>query len=105
MPHSVVFDRQAALADARILHNVKPLGPVISVYFDTPIHEHIRDETGRQYGYAGVTCQTRRGQYDCTRLDMNEFVLPPGIIYREVDAGDAKRRLARQPLIRSLAGS
>jgi hypothetical protein len=105
MPHSVVFDRQAALAEARMLHNVKPLGPVIGLYADAPIHEHIRDDAGRKYGYAGVACQTRRGQYDCTQLATGEFVVPPGIIYREVDTGDAGRRTDRQPLIRSLAGS
>lgn len=105
MPHSVVFDRQTALAEARILRNVKPLGPVIGLYADAPIHEHIRDDAGRKYGYAGVACQTRRGQYDCAQLATGEVLVPPGIIYREVDTGDAGRRTDRQPLIRSFAGS
>lgn len=82
MPHSVQFDRQAALAQARILRDVKPVGPVIGRFADVAFHACIRDDAGHRYGYAGVAHRSTDGGYDCSHLAASEFVLPPGIIYQ-----------------------
>lgn len=101
MPHSGHFDSRTAFADLRILYNVKPMGPIIGVFAGVPFHEYIRDDWGREYGFAGIAHRARNSDYGCEHLGTGEFVLPPGIIYRMVGIDEAKddesvlRRMSR----------
>jgi hypothetical protein len=66
-----------------ILRNMRPAGPKIGMFGDTPLHEAVEDEWGRIYRYVGI-CSVVDRKYSDT-LSEREFVLPPGIIYRMLE--------------------
>jgi hypothetical protein len=85
MPHSVIFDRQEALAHARTLRHVEPLGASKGLYAGEPLYDRVRDRDGTHYAYVSVTTGFDSRKFDFTQLAPGEFVLPPGIVYRRIE--------------------
>ena len=68
----------------RILRNISPIGSPICRFGDVDVYEFIRDEWGRMFRYAGVTAKYSRGEFAAISMEVNEFILPPGILYHVI---------------------
>ena len=59
-------------------------GPVVGYYAGRPISAAVVDYSGRRYSYAGVAPRRRSGQYDVEALAPGEWIIEPGLVYRDV---------------------
>ena len=66
-----------------VVHDTRPVGPSIGRYGDKEIASSIVDASGRRYAYAGVAPRKWNGQLDVDALRPGEFILLPGLIYRQ----------------------
>jgi len=58
-------------------------GPVVGYYGGRPIPAAVVDYFGRRYSYAGVAPRRRSGQYDVEALAPGEWIIEPGLVYRD----------------------
>jgi hypothetical protein len=58
-------------------------GPVVGYYGGSPIPAAVVDCFGRRYSYAGVAPRRRGGQYDVESLGPGEWIIEPGLVYRD----------------------
>jgi hypothetical protein len=77
----------AALSHTRpieysMLHDTKPVGPVIGTYGGVEIAEAVIDAFGRRFVYAGIAPRQPNGRFDDQALGPGEFILKPGLVYR-----------------------
>jgi len=58
-------------------------GPTVGYYAGRPIAEAVVDCFGRRYSYAGIAPRRRGGQYDVEALGPGEWIMEPGLVYRD----------------------
>lgn len=66
-----------------ILMEPRPDGPVVGYLDGRPIPTAVIDCWGRHYSYAGVASRRRSGQYDVDSLAPGEWIMDPGLVYRQ----------------------
>ena len=59
-------------------------GPVVGYYGGSPIPAAVVDYWGRRYSYAGIAPRRRSGQYDVEALRPGEWIIEPGLVYRDI---------------------
>ena len=59
-------------------------GPPIGYYAGNPIPAAVVDYWGRRYSYAGIATRRRSGQYDVEALGPGEWIIEPGLVYRDM---------------------
>lgn len=59
-------------------------GPVVGYYAGRPIAAAVVDCFGRRYSYAGVAPRRHSGQYDVEALGPGEWIIEPGLVYRQI---------------------
>jgi hypothetical protein len=69
-------------AEYSIMVEPRAAGPTIGVYGGLPIAERVVDRFGRRFGYVGVACRRRDGQFEVASLRSGEFIVEPGLTYR-----------------------
>jgi hypothetical protein len=79
---------QKASARARpldyfMLFEPHPDGPVLGTYAGHPIAETVIDGYGIRYIFAGVAPRLRSGGYDSEALLPGEWLVEPGLVYRQ----------------------
>jgi hypothetical protein len=74
-----------------MLHEVKPVGPILGFLADREIFEAVVDQFGRMFRFAGVVSRKANGDIDENTLAPGEFILRPGLIYRHVDDRSQRR--------------
>ena len=67
-----------------ILVEPRPDGPLVGYYAGRPIPEAVIDYFGRRYGYVGVASRRRGGQYNVEALAPGEWIIEPGLVYRDL---------------------
>ncbi|HUL07916.1 MAG TPA: hypothetical protein VLV76_16470 [Candidatus Acidoferrum sp.] len=58
-------------------------GPLVGYLAGNPIRAAVIDHWGRRYSYAGVAPRRRSGQYDVEALGPDEWIIEPGLVYRD----------------------
>jgi hypothetical protein len=66
-----------------LLSGTKSDGPMLGYCAGQPIWEAIVDGLGRRYVFAGVAVYRRDGGVDVAALGRGEWLLEPGLIYRQ----------------------
>src|ERR1019366_785189 len=66
-------------AEYSIMVEPRAAGPTIGVYGGLPIAERVVDRFGRRFGYVGVACRRRDGQFEVASLRSGEFIVEPGL--------------------------
>jgi hypothetical protein len=61
----------------------RPAGPVVGFLAGNPIAEAVVDYFGHRYVYAGVAPRRHNGRYDPDALGRGEWIVEPGLVYRE----------------------
>ena len=69
------------------------VGPVIGYIADSPISETIVDRFGRAFDYVGAAPRTPDGAYDVESLQLGDFIVEPGLLYRL--NGERVRRITK----------
>jgi len=59
-------------------------GPVVGYYAGQAIAAAVVDYFGRRYSYAGIAPRRRSGQYDVEALGPGEWIIEPGLVYRDI---------------------
>jgi hypothetical protein len=67
-----------------ILVEPKADGPLLGYYAGRPIRAAVVDCFGRRYSYVGVAPRRRSGQYDVESLHPGEWIIEPGLVYRDI---------------------
>ena len=70
-----------------MLHEVKPVGPILGFLADREIFDSVVDQFGRMFRFAGVVSRKANGEIDENALAPGEFILRPGLIYRHIGSG------------------
>ena len=70
--------------DYFILVEPRADGPLLGYYAGRPIPAAVVDYFGRRYSYAGVAPRRRSGQYDVESLRPGEWIIEPGLVYRDI---------------------
>lgn len=58
-------------------------GPLLGYYAGRPIPAAVVDHWGRHYSYVGIAPRRRAGQYDVDALRPGEWIMEPGLVYRD----------------------
>ena len=67
-----------------ILVEPRPDGALLGYYAGRPIPEAVIDHFGRRYSYVGVASRRHSGQYDVEALAPGEWIIEPGLVYRDL---------------------
>jgi hypothetical protein len=78
-------------AEYSILTDACPIGLSVGFYAGRPISGTVIDERGHEYIYVGLARRMNNGQYDVDSLAAGEWIVEPGLIYRQVLAMPGKR--------------
>jgi hypothetical protein len=69
--------------DYYVLVEPRPDGPLLGYYAGRPIPASVVDYWGRHYRYVGVAPRGRGGRYDVGSLRPGEWIVEPGLVYRD----------------------
>jgi len=69
--------------DYYVLVEPRADGPLLGYYAGRPIPDAVVDYWGRRYSYAGIAPRRRAGQYDVEALRPGEWIMEPGLVYRD----------------------
>ena len=58
-------------------------GPLLGYYAGRPIPAAVVDYWGRHYSYVGVVPRRPGGQFDVEMLRPGEWIMEPGLVYRD----------------------
>jgi hypothetical protein len=70
--------------DYFILVEPRADGPLLGYYAGRPIPSAVVDYFGRCYSYVGVAPRRRGGHYDVEALGPGEWIIEPGLVYRDI---------------------
>jgi hypothetical protein len=70
-------------ADYFLLVEPHPDGPVLGFYAGQPIAEGVIDGYGVRYTFVGLAPRLRGGGYDSEALLPGEWLVEPGLVYRQ----------------------
>lgn len=65
-----------------LLHDATATGPSVGIYANSNIPASVADEFGRRYVFAGLAPRQFNGEFDLDALEVGEFILMPGLVYR-----------------------
>ena len=68
-----------------ILSHVRPEGSVVGHLGELPIPEEVIGEDGQHYVFEGVAVRRPSGRFDVRTLRPGEWIVRPGLVYRQVD--------------------
>lgn len=68
-----------------ILSHVRPEGAVVGRLDQLPIPERLIGEDGHSYVFQGVAARRPGGRFDVRTLRADEWIVRPGLVYRQVD--------------------
>jgi hypothetical protein len=68
-----------------ILSNVRPEGSVVGRLGELAIPSHVIGEDGQRYVFEGVAARRPGGRFDVRTLRPGEWIVRPGLVYRQVD--------------------
>jgi hypothetical protein len=68
-----------------ILSHVRPQGRVVGRLGQLPIPERLIGEDGHSYVFEGVAPRRPSGRFDVRTLRPGEWIVRPGLVYRQVD--------------------
>ena len=68
-----------------ILGRVRPEGDVVGHLGDLPIPAQMIGEDGQHYVFEGVAVRRPSGRFDVRGLRPGEWIVRPGLVYRQVD--------------------
>jgi hypothetical protein len=84
------FGITTALPECFILLDPRADGPVVGYYAGCPIPAAVVDYYGCRYTYAGVAPRRCNGAYDVQSLRLGEWIVEPGLIYRNEGRNEGK---------------
>ncbi len=93
-------------AEHSILTDACPIGLSVGFYAGRPISGTVIDERGHEYIYVGLARRMNNGQYDVDSLAAGEWIVEPGLIYRQVlrAVGNARQAWSGGPGSRHPSG-
>jgi len=68
-----------------ILSHVRPEGGVVGHLGELPIPEAVIGEDGQHYVFEGIAVRRPSGRFDVRALRPGEWIVQPGLVYRQVD--------------------
>jgi hypothetical protein len=68
-----------------ILSNVRAEGSVVGHLGELPIPSRVVGEDGQRYVFEGVAARRPSGRFDVRTLRAGEWIVRPGLVYRQVD--------------------
>jgi hypothetical protein len=70
-------------SEYRMLARARPAGPAIGSFKGQLVSSEVTDGSGRRYVYAGVVPRSCHGHYDVELLGPGEWIVEPGLVYRD----------------------
>ena len=83
-------------SEYRRLAWARPAGPVIGVFGGQLVSSAVVDKSGHRYVYAGVISWNRHSRYGAELLGPGEWIVEPGIVYREDNLGTSTSSIIPQ---------
>ena len=68
-----------------ILSHVRPDGAIVGRLGDLPIPAGVIGEDGHHYVFEGVAIRRPSGRFDVRALRRGEWIVRPGLVYRQID--------------------
>jgi len=68
-----------------ILSNIRAEGSVVGHLGELPIPARVVGEDGQRYAFEGVAARRPSGRYDVRTLRPGEWIVRPGLVYRQID--------------------